>query len=145
MVSTQTPLPPRAQQLIGWGFPAELPLHIRSLGGREGGVDWALVSFPKGSMAWTPTSIVGVSPENRGLGTGKGETGLAGAGGGGEATLWLSGPGLCVTSSPFCLTSSCCRCHLRGPCHLACQLRWSVWHCCRGCRRSGGSRARAAG
>lgn len=57
MVSTQTPLPPRAQQLIGWGFPAELPLHIRSLGGREGGVDWALVSFPKGSMAWTPTSI----------------------------------------------------------------------------------------
>lgn len=84
MVSTQTPLPPWAQQLIGWGFPAELPLHIRSLGGREGGVDWALVSFPKGSMAWTPTSIVG-------LGTGKerlGWLGLVVVGGSHPVALW---------------------------------------------------------
>lgn len=45
-----SPLPPWAQQSTGWGFSAELPLHIRSPGGREGGVDWALVSFPRG--AW---------------------------------------------------------------------------------------------
>lgn len=48
MMSTLTPLPPWAQQLIRWGFPAELPLHIQSPGGREGGVDWALVSVSQG-------------------------------------------------------------------------------------------------
>lgn len=58
------PLPPWAQQLIGWGFPAELPLHIQSPGGRGGVLTGHLFLFPKGSMAWAPTSILGVSPEN---------------------------------------------------------------------------------
>lgn len=37
LVSTLTPLPPWVRQLIRWGFPAELPLHIQPLGGRESG------------------------------------------------------------------------------------------------------------
>lgn len=41
------PTTPMGTGWIGWGFPAELPLHIQSPGGREGGVDWALVCFPR--------------------------------------------------------------------------------------------------
>ena len=62
MVSTQTPLPPWAQQVIGWGFPAELPLHIHSPGGREGGVDRALVSISQGEHGLGPYQFPGGEP-----------------------------------------------------------------------------------
>ena len=44
-----------------------------------------LFPFPKGSTAWAPTSFLGVSPEIRGLGTGRERLDWLGR----EAALWL--------------------------------------------------------
>lgn len=127
-------------------FPAELPLHIQSPwgGGQRGGCQLGTwFCFPReGKNGLAPNQNPGGWPW-------KSKAGVQG----GERLGWLgrevptggSGPGLRVTSFPSCPTSSCCHCRLLGPCHPACQLRWSVWHCCLGCRHSGGSRARAAG
>ena len=54
------------------------------------GQGWGLLTghlfpFPKGSMAWAPTSFLGVSPEIRGLGTGGERLDWLGR----EAALWL--------------------------------------------------------
>lgn len=62
LVSTLTPLPPWVQQLIGWGFPAELPLHIQPPGGKGMGVDWALVSVSQGEHGLGPYQYSGGEP-----------------------------------------------------------------------------------
>lgn len=69
------------------GVPSRTPLHIQSPGGREGVLTGHLFPFPKGSMAWAPTSFPGVSP-----GTEPkhrwGEAGLVGEGGCPVASAW---------------------------------------------------------